>query len=167
MSRTPEFQKLNPVNLFGAIAIGVGLGLAVQFILKSRGLSPLVPPYSMAITLVLLAALLIVLGLRLRRHVATGTGAVNPFQAVRLLATARAGQIVGSLFSGFGGGLLLILVGRSVPAPSATWLPMVVTGAAGLVLLVCAIIAERMCRVPPNDTGEDGEEDTGLARLEA
>lgn len=166
MSRTPEFQRLNPVNLLAAMAVGLGLGLALQFILKSRSMSPLVPPYSMAITLVLLSALLIVLGLRLKRHIATGTGAVNPFQAVRLLATARAGQIVGSLFSGFGGGLLLALIGRSVPAPGSTWIPMVVTAGAGLILLICALLTERMCRIPPTDHGEDGEEDPGLARLE-
>lgn len=166
MTRTPQFQRLNPINLIAAIAVGLGLGLALQFILKARGGSPLVPPYSMAITLVLLAAVLIVLGLRLRRHMATGTGAVNPFQAVRLLATARAGQIVGSLFAGFGGGLLLVLIGRSVPAPTSTWMPMAVTCAAGLALLACALIVERMCRVPPGEPDE-GDEESGVARLEA
>ncbi|MGO3146107.1 MAG: DUF3180 domain-containing protein [Leucobacter sp.] len=165
MTRTPQFQRLNPMNLFAAIAVGLGLGLSLQFILKARGGSPLVPPYSMSITLVLLAALLIVLGLRLRRHVATGTGAVNPFQAVRLLATARAGQIVGSLFAGFGGGLLLVFIGRSVPAPTETWMPMAVTSAAGLALLACSLIVERMCRVPPGEQDEDDEE-PGVARLE-
>lgn len=162
-----QLQRMNPLNLVSAGAIGAGFGLAIEFWLSSRGRTPLVPPYSMAATLLVLAVVLLVLALRLRRNVAKGVGAVNPFHAVRLLATARAGQLVGALFAGFGGGMLLSLAWRSVPAPTGTWLPMLVTAAAGLALLVCAIVAEHLCKVPPSEHGEDGEEDTGLARLEA
>ena len=108
-----------------------------------------------------LAVLLIVLALRLRRNLAKGVGAVNPFHAVRLLATARAGQLVGALFTGFGGGMLLSLAWRSVPAPGSTWAPMLVTAVAGAVLLACAIVAEHLCRVPPSEHGEESAEDPG------
>lgn len=166
MSRQPETQVPNRLHLLAAGAIGSGLALLVQAWLSSRGRPSLVLPYSMAVTLVALAILLVVLGLRLRKHVAKGIGAVNPFHAVRLLVTARAGQIVGAAFAGFAGGLLLSLLGRSVPAPTPTWLPMLVTALAGLALLVCALITEHLCRVPPSDDPEGGEEDTGLATLE-
>ncbi|KAM9866250.1 hypothetical protein ACIFOC_01168 [Leucobacter aridicollis] len=165
MSAPQKLRGLNPLHLLGTGAVGAALALLIQAWLSSRGRPSILLPYSMAITLVALAVLLVVLGLRLRKHVAKGTGAVNPFQAVRLLATARAGQIVGAGFAGFGGGLLLSLLGRSVPAPTPTWLPMLVTAAAGVVLLVCALIAERLCRVPPSDDPE-GESDPGLATLE-
>ena len=166
MSAAPKLQRMSPLSLVAATAIGVGLGMLVQFWLSSRGRPPLVPPYSMSVTLVALAALLIVLGVRLRRNLARGTGAVNPFQAVRLLATSRAGQLVGALFLGLGAGLLVPLIGRSVPAPAATWVPMLVTGISGAVLLACALVAEHLCRVPPGDD-ESGEEGSGLARLES
>lgn len=149
-----KLQRMNPLTLVVAAAIGATLGLLIELALSSRGRPPLVPPYSMSVTLVALAALLIVLALRLRRNLAKGVGAVNPFHAVRLLATARAGQLVGALFAGFGGGMLLSLAWRSVPAPAPTWAPMLVTAAAGAVLLVCAIIAEHLCRVPPSEHGE-------------
>ena len=165
MTEQPKLRGLNPLHLFAAAAVGAGIALLVQAWLSSRGRPSLVPPYSMSVTLVALAVLLIVLGLRLRKLVGQGVGAVNPFQAVRLLATARAGQLVGAVFAGLGGGLLLSLVGRSVPAPVPTWLPMLVTAAAGLILLFCAVATEYLCRIPPSDDPE-GEEDTGLATLE-
>lgn len=166
MSTTPQFQRMNPLNLVAAGAIGWALGLSIEFIVASRGRPPFVPPYSVSITLALLAVTLIVLGLRLKKQVAQGRGSVNPFHAVRLLATARAGQVVGAIFAGLGGGMLLSLAGRSVPAPTGIWVPMLVTTLAGGVLLVCAIIVERMCRVPPGDDEEGGTEPGGVARLE-
>ncbi|MFF8818466.1 MULTISPECIES: DUF3180 family protein [Leucobacter] len=165
MSGQQKLRGLNPLHLLGTGAVGAALALLIQAWLSSRGRPSILLPYSMAITLIALAVVLVVLGLRLRKHVAKGTGAVNPFQAVRLLATARAGQLVGAVFAGFGGGLLLSLLGRSVPAPTPTWLPMLVTALAGVVLLVCALVTERLCRVPPSDDPE-GEGDAGLATLE-
>lgn len=150
-----QIQRIHPLTLVAIAAVGTAFGYILEFWFSSKGRPPLVPPYSMSVALLLLAGLLLVLGLRLRRYTSKGTGAVNPFQAVRLLATSRAGEVVGALFCGFGGGMLLSLVGRSVPAPVATWLPMLVTAVAGLVLLVCALIAEHFCKVPP---GQDGDE---------
>lgn len=167
MADGQRLQRMNPWNLASAVAIGLSLGLATQFILSSQGKATFVPPYSMSVTLVALAALLLSLGIRLRRNLAKGSGAVNPFQAVRLLATARAGQIVGSLFIGFGGGLLFALLQRSVPAHFEIWLPMAVTAAAGLALLICALVTERMCQIPRGDGSEGGEDSTGIASLEA
>lgn len=149
-----HIQRIHPLTLVAIAAVGAALGYILEFWFSSKGRPPLVPPYSMSIALLLLAGLLLILGLRLRRHTAKGTGAVNPFQAVRLLATSRAGEIVGTLFFGFGAGMLLSLVGRSVPAPVATWLPMLVTAVAGGILLICALIAEHFCKVPP---GQDGD----------
>lgn len=160
MSEGGKLQRMNPWNLISALVIGGSLGLATQFILSSKGMATFVPPYSMSVTLIALAALLIVLGVRLRRAIAKGTGAVDPFHAVRLLATSRAGQIVGALFAGFGSGLLLSLAQRSVPAHYEIWLPMLVTAITGTVLLICAVIVERMCQIPPGSTDEGDTEAT-------
>ncbi len=153
-----RIERLNPLAVLAAAAIGVAIGLVVQFALSSRGNPPLVPPLSLPATLVLISAILLGFGIRLRRNVAKRAGAVNPFHAVRLLAAARAGQLVGAALGGFGGGLALSLLGRSVPAPTATWLPMVLALAGGVVLVAGAMIAERLCRVPP---GESGGEEAG------
>lgn len=165
MAGQPAMRGLSPVHLLASAAVGFGLALIVQAWLSARGRASLVLPYSLAATLVLVAVVLIVLALRLRRQLATGTGAVNPFQAVRLLATARAAQIVGAVFFGVGAGLLASLIGRAVPALAPTWLPMLVTAIAALVLLVCALITEHLCRIPPSED-PDADDETGLARLE-
>lgn len=147
-------QRLSQLALWAALSIGAAIGLFVQFFLASRGLAPLSPPLSMPLMLVLLVALLLIFGLRLRQQICRGTGAVNPFQAVRVLALARAGQLVGSVFGGFGIGLLLSLIGRTVPASVSVWLPMLLTVIAGLALAICGVIIERICQIPPGDDPE-------------
>lgn len=158
-------DRTNVLSVLAAAAMGIALGLVVQFALSGRGSAPFIPPLSLAVMLALIAAVLLTLGIRLRRTVLKRPGDVNPFHAVRLLATARAGQLVGGLLGGFGGGLALSLLGRTVPAPSATWLPMVAVLVAGAALIVCAAITEHLCKVPPGDgdAPEDGEEEPGPA----
>lgn len=150
-------ERGSPAALAAAAAVGAAVGLLVQFVLSNRGHAPLVPPLSLPLTLGLLAVVLLVFALRLRRALKKGPGAVNPFHAVRLLVASRAAQLVGSLLGGFGGGLALSLIGRSVPAPTASWLPMLLTLIAGAVLTASALFSEHCCRVPPGD--DDAELD--------
>ncbi|QIK62838.1 DUF3180 domain-containing protein [Leucobacter viscericola] len=157
-----KLDRMNPLTSIAAAAMGMAIGLLVQFYLSGRGHAPFVPPLSLPVTLVFIAAVLLGFGIRLRHNVSKRTRAVNPFHAVRLLATARAGQIVGGLLGGFGGGLVLSLLGRSVPAPVASWLPMLLVFGGGLTLVICAMITERLCRVPPgDDKGEETDPETG------
>lgn len=154
-----KVERSNPLTALAAAAMGAAVGLVVQFALSSRGQAPLSPPLSLAASLVLVAGVLLVFGIRLRRQIRKQPGAIDPFHAVRLLVTARAGQIAGALFGGFGTGLLMSLAGRSVAATSAVWLPMVLVIAAGATLLACAAIVEHWCRVPP---GDETEEEGGM-----
>ena len=155
-----RLERTNPLAVAAAAAMGAAVGMVVQFALSGRGHPTLVPPPSLAASLVLIGAVLLAFGIRLRRTVARRPGDVDPFHAVRLLAAARAGQIVGGLLGGFGAGLALPLLGRSVAAPVSIWLPMLLVLAGGAVLVACAAVAEHLCRVPP---GEDGEDEAGDA----
>lgn len=155
----PRLERTNPFAVIAAAAMGIAVGLLLQFTLSSRGLPPLVPPLSLPATLVVLGAVVLWLGIRLRRNVAKRPGAVNPFQAVRLLAAARAGQIAGGLLGGFASGLALSLLGRSVAAPSSTWLPMLLAAVGGAILVACSAVAEHLCRIPPG--GGDAEDEAG------
>lgn len=153
-----KLQRLSPVTLITVAVIGVGAGLLLQFLRSSRGTAPFVPPLSLSLTMVVLGAVLVALGVTLRRAVTRKSGRqVNPFHAVRLLAGARAGQYVGALLGGFGAGLALQLLTRTVLPPVATWLPMVFVFVGGIVLLICGVIAEAMCRVPPSDDGNEAD----------
>lgn len=153
-----RIERSNPLLTLLVAAVAAVLGALVQFALSNRGAPPLVPPLSLPASLVLIALVLVLFGIRLRRALQKGPGAVNPFQAVRLLAAARAGQLVGALLGGFGGGLALAILGRTVPPPPPTWIPMLLVLLGGAVLVGCAAYAESCCRVPP---GGDEAEDAG------
>lgn len=152
----PKLQRASPLAVAAFAAIGLAVGLLVQFARSTWGFAPLVPPISLPATLVVLGAVLLVLGIMLRRAVTRRSKrAVDPFHAVRLLAGARAALFAGALFAGFGTGLLLQLLTRSVAAPTGTWLPILLTLIAGVLLAVCGVIVESLCRVPPDDPETD------------
>jgi drug/metabolite transporter (DMT)-like permease len=155
-------HRTSPLAIAAFAVVGLAGGLLLQFARSSWGQAPFVPPVSLAATLVVIAVVLLVLGIALRRAVTRDSGRpVNPFHAVRLLAGARAGQFAGALFGGFGGGLALQLLTRSVPPPVATWLPMLLVLGAGIVLTVCGVVAEALCRVPPGGPEPGSEPDAG------
>ncbi|WP_449278141.1 DUF3180 domain-containing protein [Leucobacter sp. GX24907] len=164
-------SHVSPLVLAAATALAAAAGVLLQVARSSRGYAPLIPPLTLPATLVLFALAVLVLGLMLRRAVRRETGGnVNPSTAVLILAAARASLFVGVVFGGFGAGLALSLLGRSVPAAVGTWLPMVLVLGAGLVLAVCGVIAERCCRIPPPEDGEgeaeegpEADPDTGIA----
>lgn len=151
-----SMQRTSTLATTAFAVTGTGIGLLLQLLRSTRGQAPLVPPLSLPLTVLVLAGVLLALAISLRRAVTRKSGKpVNPFHAVRLLAGARAGQFVGALIGGFGGGLALQLLSRSVIPSASTWVPMLVVVGAGIVLIVCAAVAEALCRVPPGSTGED------------
>lgn len=156
-----RLERSNPIVTLAVAAVGAALGILVQLALSGRGAPTLVPPLSLPVSLIFIGAVLAALGIRLRRSLKRGTGAVDPFHAVRLLAASRAGQLVGAGLGGFGGGLALAVLGRSVAPPPATWLPMVLTLLGGAVLVGCAVFAERCCRIPPGADDEEPAETPG------
>jgi hypothetical protein len=161
-----QLQRTNPLVTLAFAAIGLAGGLVVQFARSALSRAPFAPPYSLAATMVVLAGVLLVLAIMIRRRIIGRTpGGVNPFHAVRVLAAARASQFVAALIGGFGGGLVLSLVGRTVAPAAALWLPMAATFIAGLSLMTCGIIAEYLCRVPPesgDEAGTHGQAEGGI-----
>lgn len=155
-----SMNRTSPILVAAYAAAGIAAGLLLQFWRSNQGLGPLVPTLSLPFTLLVLGLVLVSLGVALRRAVTNKSGKpVNPFHAVRLLAGAKAGQLAGALLGGFGGGLALQLLTRSVMPPVATWLPMLLVLFAGVVLVVCGLIAESLCRVPPS-SGDAADENT-------
>lgn len=147
---------------------GAVAGLLIQLIRSARGSAPFVPPISLALSLLVLAGVLLGLGIALRRAVTRRSGRqVNPFAAVRLLAAARAGQLAGALLGGFGGGLALQLLTRSVMPSAQTWAPMLFAVFAGLLLVASGLITEALCRVPPRDPEDDPGNPSGEAHRQA
>lgn len=141
---------------------GLSVGLLVHIFRSSRGFAPFVPPLSLPLTLVVLGAAVLIVAMILRRRVTRDTGGnVDPFAAVRVLAGARASQFAGSLFAGFGAGLAIPALLRTVLPSVSAWGPMAAVAVSGLLLLAAGVVAERLCRVPPRD---DDEQDGGSGR---
>ena len=81
---------------------------------------------------------------------------VDPFQATRVLALARACSHAAALLGGGCVGVILWLVTRSV-VPTSIW--EAIADAAGAIgLLVAGLVVESWCMLPP-DSGADGATD--------
>lgn len=159
-----NLQRTSPLAIATCAVIGIGVGLLLQLFRSTKGQAPLVPPLSLTLTLLVFGGVLLVLAISLRRAVNRKSGKpVNPFHAVRLLAGARTAQFVGALIGGFGGGLALQLLSRSVMPPTSTWVPMLLVLAAGATLVVCGVISELLCRVPPSGDDDGEDKKSGIA----
>jgi hypothetical protein len=87
-----------------------------------------------------------------------GTMPVNPLTVVRYVVLAKASSVVGALFAGFFGAVLIWLLGeRGRLAAASDDIPAAIGGLGGaVVLLIGALLLERACRVParPDDENE-------------
>lgn len=136
-------------------AIGAVVGFFGQLVLGALGLSKLVPAPSLAVTLVLIGAVVVVLALPIRRATRGPVRRrVDPFHATRVVLLAKASAVTGALLAGAAAGLLVELLARPVSTPDAVWR----TGAmlaAAIAMLVAGLVAESMCTVPPGDDETD------------
>ena len=64
---------------------------------------------------------------------------------------AKASALTGAILLGAGLGILIILFGRPVLPDWSLLLPAGGLGVCSLVLVVCGLIAEWMCVLPPDD----------------
>lgn len=156
--------------------------------LVSSGRPMVIPPPTLPITLVALAVLVLVLAWPIRRYTRAlreaadraaerakllGADApedasatedrvkrVDPQQAVRVVALAKASSMTGAVISGGAVGMTVFVLTRPVIAADSTIASVVVLVAAGL-LLAAGLLAESWCALPP----EDGPR--GLGRQQA
>ena len=140
-----------------ALLVGlVGLGAAVAYLgelfLQTTGGITLVPPYSIEITLVVIAIAVVALAVPVRRRI-TGTRKhpLDPFYAVRVAVLAKASALTGAILLGAGVGILIILFGRPVLPEWSLLIPAVGLGVCSLLLVIAGLIAEWMCVLPPDD----------------
>lgn len=163
MTVMSKLQRTSPLTVLAFAVSGSAVGFLTQVALSSFGKPPLVPPISLALTLLMLGAVLVTLAVLLRRAVAQeGAGHVNPFHAVRLLAAAKASQFAGALLGGFALGLLVQVLTRSVVPSASTWAPMLASVIAAILLVIFAALAEHLCKVPPSDPDDNGQSGTTL-----
>ncbi len=86
----------------------------------------------------------------------TGAARVDPFYATRVVVLAKASAISGALLAGGAAGFVVFLLTRSLP-PVGSIGSAIVTFVGASVLMVCGLIAEQMCRLPPDEGDEKRE----------
>jgi hypothetical protein len=144
---------VTPVLL--ALIGGIGGGF-LEAALATSGRPIVLPPLTLGLALLAIGVMVVLLALPIRRLTrGKATHPIDPFYSTRVLVLAKASALGGSLVTGFGAGVLVYLLSRSVvPGVSSVGQAVAtLVGAAGL--LVGGLIAESMCTIPPNDDDDD------------
>jgi len=148
-------KQTSPLTILFAAIIGAAAGWLLEVALVSGGSAVIVTPVAFAAVIVIFAVAIVAVAVPVRRVARRVPGAkVDPFYATRVVVLAQAASITGALLTGATLGMLVFLLTRPVIAGS-TVLPAVLGAASSIALLIAGIIAERMCRRPPEDESED------------
>lgn len=135
--------------------LGVASGALLQMWLAQSGQPGVRPPVSLAVGLALIGVVDLALAWPIRK-VAKGAARVrvDPFYATRVVVLAKASAISGALLAGGAAGFAAYLLSRSVtPVGSIGFFISMFAGA--IVLMVCGLVAEHMCKLPPDDENQD------------
>jgi hypothetical protein len=151
-------RTTRPSTLISVAVVAAVAGFALDAALASRRLSVLAMSPALGLTLIGIGIALVIMATPVRRHVkGTATRRVDPLYATRVVVLAKASSIAGALFGAFSLGLLTYLLTRSVVAGLGSTVPCAVAVGGGVVLTVCALVAERMCIAPPRDDDHDDD----------
>jgi NADH:ubiquinone oxidoreductase subunit 5 (subunit L)/multisubunit Na+/H+ antiporter MnhA subunit len=142
--------------------IFAGFGWAAQTSLSRFGWPQIVPPWSLPVVLVLIIVIELALAWHVRsrvhrrveerrEHGEAHTEPVDPFFALRVLLLAKACAVTGAVLGGLLIGLLVFALLPPASPSTATVLPLAVTAGVSLLLAVAGWVAERWCRLPPDD----------------
>ncbi|MBN9140571.1 MAG: DUF3180 family protein [Micrococcales bacterium] len=138
------------------LALGSAIAaVALQLGLAAVGLSKLVPQVTLSATLVLIAVVVIVLALPVRRATRgpAREGAprrVDPFYATRVVLISKASAVAGALLGGAALGFVVELLIRPVNMASSVWAAAAML-VGGILLMVAGLLAESWCALPPDD----------------
>jgi len=142
-------SRTRPTALLLAALVGSLLAFALDSVLAMRGLAVIVPPVSLAVALVLIAAVVLALAWPVRRA-ATGGRHIDPFYATRVVVLAKASALAGALLAGAGAGILVYLLSRAV-LPLGSTLTAGVTIVAAVLMVGAGLVAEHWCSLPPEE----------------
>lgn len=157
MKRTTALTLIIFAMAGGAVGVLLQLGLA------QAGRPGINPPLSLAVVLAAIGVIDIALAWPVRRA-AKGVrkARVDPFYATRVVVLAKASSISGALLAGAAAGFVVFLLTRSMP-PVGSIGSAIVALIGASVLMVCGLVAETMCRLPPDDGEEKREKNPAEA----
>jgi hypothetical protein len=120
--------------------------------LAAAGRPVVIPPLTLPLALALIGVIVVVIAWPVRKAVrARELNQVDPFYATRAVVLAKASSLSGALLAGFGLGITVYLLSRTVVPGVSSILMAVATVVGAAILLAAGLIAERMCTLPPDD----------------
>ncbi len=139
-------------------AVGGSGGYLLQFALAAAGLPKFRPEYTMALSLVFIAGIVIALAVPIRQATqGTVRRRIDPFHATRVVLLAKASSLAGALLAGVAIGLVVELLTRSGGLNSDALLRSLAALGGAIALLVAGLVGEYLCTVPPSQDGDDPE----------
>ncbi|KRC60899.1 hypothetical protein ASE14_08020 [Agromyces sp. Root81] len=152
-------KRTHASTIIAFVLAGLVAGYLIDLAIVSNGAKAIVPPISLPITLAGVAALVIAFAWPIRRAVkGKATKHLDPFRAMRTAVLAKACSLSGSLMLGFGLGITLFLLTRSVvPSAATIWLA-IATAIGAALLMAGGLVAEFFCTLPPDDTDTEKKE---------
>ncbi len=144
--------RTKPLHLFMLAVLGTAVLWFVETALAATGRAVVIPPFTLAVALVLIGAIIVAMAWPVRR-VARGdrTRRVDPFYATRVVMLAKASSLGGALLAGGGLGIIGYLLSRSVLPPVGSVTMAVAMTVGAVLLLVGGLVAEHWCIIPPED----------------
>lgn len=140
------------------VVIGAVAGFLVQIGLAAASSPKFRPEYTLALSLVFIAGVVIALALPIRRATRGAVRTrIDPFHATRVVLLAKASSIAGGLLTGGALGLLLELFVRSGGLNSDSLLRTLAALGGAIALLVAGLVGEFFCTAPepPDDPEAD------------
>jgi 4-hydroxybenzoate polyprenyltransferase len=158
-------KRTKPVTLLiYAIAAAI-IGWFLQTALSAAGAAVITPPVTLAILLTLIGAVVVVMAIPVRRAVRDRENhRVDPFYATRVVVLAKASSIAGSLIFGATIAITVYLLTRTVVAGVGSIFTSGVAVLGSVILLVCGLIGENMCSIPPDDRDKGDKNDPATKR---
>jgi len=151
-------RRTGPTPVIGLAVIGGVAGFLLEYWATTTGRSLIVPPITMPLMLVVIAGILVGFAIPIRRSVSGASNKrIDPFHATRIVVLAKASSLVGALLTGFGAGLLIFFLTRTVlPGVGSMWLAIAsCLGAA--VLCAAGLVAEHLCTLPKDEDRDDDD----------
>lgn len=148
-------KRTSPVTLILLALLGGVVGAFLEAALATAGRPIIVPPLTLAIALAAIGGIIISLAVPIRRLTrGKSKGPIDPFYAMRVLVLAKASALIGALLIGFGIGIGIYLLTRSIVPVNSVGLAIATIIGSG-VLLAAGLVAEHMCTIPPGDDDDD------------
>jgi hypothetical protein len=157
-------KRTRPFVLVLFAIVGAGAGWLLEVILTATGAAAAYGPFTLALSLAVIGVLVLLFAAPVRRAARDRDNhRVDPFYATRVVILAKASSIAGSLIFGAVLSILGYLVTRAVVAAVGSIFSSGACLAGAVVLVVCGLVAENMCSIPPDDK-DKGEKNPAPAR---